>query len=90
MQASPHELDGFFRLFRISGMFHCISGPGAWVMGQGGGSAAVGVPFRGANNVLAALVEWVEEGTAPDTVEGTKFVGDNVGLGVAFQRRHCR
>lgn len=90
MHADSHELDGFFRFFRISGMFHCNSGPGAWVLGQGGGAAAAGVPFESLNNVLAALVEWVENGVAPDTIEGTKFVNDTVQLGVAFQRRHCR
>ncbi|KAL9118283.1 MAG: hypothetical protein Q9187_005173 [Circinaria calcarea] len=77
MNADPQELDDFFRFFRISGMFHCNSGPGAWVLGQGGGAAAAGVPFESSNNVLAALVEWVENGVAPDTIEGTKFVNDN-------------
>ena len=50
----------------------------------------MGVPLEGTNNVLAALVAWVENGTAPETVEGTKFVNDTVGMGVAFRRRHCR
>lgn len=90
MHASSRELDDFFRFFRISGMFHCNSGPGAWVVGQGGGDSAAGVPFKSANNVLAALVDWVEGGVAPDTIEGTKFMNDNVTLGVSFQRRHCR
>lgn len=90
MHASPRELDDFIRFFRISGMFHCNSGPGAWVIGQGGGDSAAGVPFKCANNVLAALVDWVEGGLAPDTIEGTKFVNDNVTLGLSFQRRHCR
>lgn len=90
MQSSPHELDEFFRFFRISGMFHCNSGPGAWVFGQGGGDASAGVPFVSANNVLAALVRWVENRKAPNTIEGTKFVNDTVALGVAFQRRHCK
>jgi hypothetical protein len=90
MQARSAELDEFFRFFRISGMFHCNSGPGAWVIGQGGGASAAGVLFERANNVLAALVDWVENGIAPETIEGTKFVEDNVAMGPAFQRRHCR
>ena len=48
------------------------------------------MPFARADNVLAALVGWVENGVAPDTIEGTKFVNDTVGLGAAFRRRHCR
>lgn len=71
-------------------MFHCNSGPGAWVLGQGGGKAAAGVPFLPENNVLKALVEWVEKGRAPETIEGTKFVDDEVGRAEAFRRRHCR
>jgi hypothetical protein len=89
IQCSSRDLDEFFRFFRISGMFHCNSGPGAWVLGQGGGAAAEGIPFVSQNNVLAALVEWVENGNAPETMEGTKFVNDTVALGVAFKRRHC-
>lgn len=89
MHASSDDLDDFFRFFRISGMFHCNSGPGAWVFGQGGGAAAE-VPFESANNVLAALIKWVEGGVAPDTIDGTKYGNDTVKLGVSFQRRHCR
>lgn len=59
-------------------------------MGQGGGASAAGVPFARANNVLAALVHWVENGTAVDVIVGTKFVNDSVELGVDFRHRHCR
>ena len=90
MKATPSELDEFLRFFRISGMFHCNSGPGAWVFGQGGASAAAGVPFEKENNVLAAMVAWVEHGMAPDTIEGTKFVNDTISRGISFKRKHCR
>lgn len=84
------ELDAFFRLFRVPGMFHCNSGPGAWVLGQGGSGAAAGIQFTPEQNVLAALVAWVEEGKAPETIGGVKFMNDTVGSGVAMGRRHCR
>ena len=90
MSASPEALDKFFRFFRISGMFHCNAGPGGWVIGQGGGASAAGVPFKGEQNVLAALVEWVEKGKAPEAILGTKFVNDTVKSGVLLQRRHCK
>lgn len=90
MGASSNELDDFFRFFRVPGMFHCNSGPGGWVFGQGGGASAAGVPFESTNNVLAALVQWVENGVAVENLIGTKFVNDSVDLGVAFQHRHCR
>lgn len=84
------EMDHFLRFFRISGMNHCNTGPGAWVLGQGGGGSAVGIGFDPRSNVLAALVRWVENGVAPDTMLGTKFVNDTVSLGRQFQREHCR
>ena len=89
-QATSNELDDFLRFFRIPGMFHCNSGPGGWVIGQGGGASATGIPFTSANNVLAAVVQWVENGTAVEEVIGTKFVNDSVDLGVDFQHRHCK
>ena len=89
-QATSDELDYFFRFFRVPGMFHCRSGPGAWVIGGGGGASAAGVPFTSANNVLAAVVQWIENGTAVEDIVGTKFVNDTVSLGVDYQHRHCK
>ncbi len=89
-QQTSNELDAFLRFFRVPGMFHCNSGPGAWVFGQGGGASAAGVPNESANNVLAAVVQWVEYGTAVEEFVGTKFVNDSVDLGVDFQHRHCK
>ena len=90
MNMSASELDHFFRFFRISGMSHCSSGPGAWAFGQGGSPVPTMTPFNRNDNILAALVAWVELGIAPETITGTKYVNDNPELGVAFQRHHCR
>ncbi|KAL8678307.1 MAG: hypothetical protein Q9186_005327 [Xanthomendoza sp. 1 TL-2023] len=90
MQSSPAVMDDFLRFFRIPGMGHCNSGPGAWVFGQGGGAPAAGIPFNAEQNVLAAIVRWVEEEEAVDEILGTKFVEDNVKKGVEYQRRHLR
>lgn len=89
-QRAYETMDDWIRYFRISGMGHCNSGPGAWAFGQGGGKAADGVPFKREKNVLSAMVEWVENGIKPEFLEGTKFVDDDVALGVDFTRRHCR
>jgi hypothetical protein len=86
---TPDQMDELLRYFRISGMFHCSGGPGEWAFGQSG-TASAEVSFRSENNVLAAMVDWVERGIAPETIEGTKFVNDTEGSGVAFRRRHCR
>lgn len=48
------------------------------------------MPFESTNNVLAALVRWVENGTAVEDFVGTKFVNDSIDLGVAFHHRHCK
>ncbi|KAF2632005.1 tannase and feruloyl esterase [Macroventuria anomochaeta] len=88
--SSTAAMDRWIRFFRVSGMNHCNSGPGAWVLGQGGNAAAAGVPFERKKNVLKAVVDWVEQGVAPPYIEGTKFVNDTVSLGVDFTRRHCK
>uniref|UniRef100_A0A0W0EUX7 Carboxylic ester hydrolase n=1 Tax=Moniliophthora roreri TaxID=221103 RepID=A0A0W0EUX7_MONRR len=91
MNLSPSSLDSFYRFFRISGMNHCAGGEGAWQIGQGvGTSSGTEVSLDPEANVLMAMVRWVEEGVAPDTILGTKFVNDSVTAGVAFSRRHCR
>ncbi|KAF1952326.1 tannase and feruloyl esterase [Byssothecium circinans] len=90
MSKTPSELDDFYRFFRISGMFHCNAGPGAWVFGQGGSGSAAGIPFEAEENVLAAIVDWVEKGKAPEGITGTKFVEDDAAKGVSFKRRHCK
>lgn len=82
------EIDPWMRLFRISGMAHCgvgkISGAGAWMFGQNGASAA------GVNNVIDIMVDWVENGKAPETITGTKYWYDTSSFGVQFTRPHCR
>jgi feruloyl esterase len=83
---SPAELDNYVRYFRISGMYHCSSGPGAWMIGQ---NSAL-IPYEGSHNVLAAIVDWVEKGVPPETIEGTKYSNDAVASGISFTRKHCR
>jgi len=92
MSIPPTEVNDFMRLSRISGMSHCATGDGAWQIGQtlqgiGDITSQTLDPER---NVLTALVRWVEEGIAPDTILGTKYINDTVDLGVQFTRRHCR
>jgi hypothetical protein len=36
------------------------------------------------------MIDWVEGGSAPEYMEGTKFVNDTVKNGVDFMRRHCK
>jgi hypothetical protein len=89
------EVGEFFRLFRIGGMAHCHSGPGAWAIGQGGRLGDVDpapkeTGFEPDRNVLAALMEWVERGRRPEEIEGMGLVEDEVGKEVLRMRKHCR
>ncbi|KAJ3753909.1 feruloyl esterase, type B [Lentinula raphanica] len=93
MSLQSKEMDDFLRFFRISGMSHCAEGPGAWEIGQflfGIGGEFTEETLSPERNVLTAIVKWVEEGVAPETILGTKYVNDTKDLGVQFSRRHCR
>jgi len=87
MNLNSAQLDDFYRFFRISGMGHCSGGVGAWNFGQTG--TAVSEMGR-QDNVLMAIVAWVENGVAPEFLRGTKYVNDQKSQGVAFQRKHCK
>ncbi|KAF5379319.1 hypothetical protein D9757_007683 [Collybiopsis confluens] len=93
MGLPPSKLDDFLRFFRISGMSHCATGPGAWQIGQSLAGASGNLTAETLDpdrNVLSAVVRWVEEGIAPETILGTKYVNDSASLGVELSRRHCR
>lgn len=88
MGLSSDQLDEFYRFFKISGMGHCDGGPGATFIGQGIDSNATLDPE---GNVLTAMVRWVEQGVAPETLLGTAYVNETKDSGeIAFQRRHCK
>ncbi|KAJ5613029.1 hypothetical protein N7510_006223 [Penicillium lagena] len=86
MKLPPPDLDEFYRFFTISGMGHCGAGDGAYGIGQGVGTYDGNDPE---DNVLMAMVKWVEEGVPPETVRGAKFV-DGPGSAVEYKRKHCR
>jgi feruloyl esterase len=88
MNLPPSDLDSFYRYFRISGMGHCSGGPGAWNIGQAYSKDPNS--FEPEDNILLAMVNWVEKGVAPDFVRGTKYVNDTAALGVDFRRKHCK
>ncbi|KAH6893131.1 tannase and feruloyl esterase [Thelonectria olida] len=86
MNLPSDELDEFYRYFRISGMGHCSGGAGAYNIGNRQSGYAGDEPE---GNVLSAIVQWVEEGVAPDYVLGTAYT-DVTKAKVAFQRKHCK
>ncbi|KAI2463108.1 tannase and feruloyl esterase [Annulohypoxylon bovei var. microspora] len=83
------EIHDFYRLFFLPGMHHCSGGLGAWSIGN-----AQKYPYDkrlldSRHNALIALVEWVENGTAPKTLVGTKYENDSVGSTITAQRTYC-
>ncbi len=85
--ADPANVGSYLRLFMAPGVWHCSGGPGANVFG--GASAASYAPLDPAYDALAALIVWVENGTAPTQIIATKYVNDDSTQGVAFQRPLC-
>ncbi|KAF5023525.1 hypothetical protein F66182_4392 [Fusarium sp. NRRL 66182] len=87
MGLSNTELDEFYRYFRVSGCGHCDGGDGAARIGNrienlGGNTAD--------SNVLLAIVKWVEEGVAPDTITGQRYANNSLSGELEYERRHCR
>jgi feruloyl esterase len=79
------------RLFMIPGVDHCSGGPGADSFGQIGAAPAGASPER---NVAAALVTWVENGRAPETLVGRHGALPPPGTPATnasqqFERLHC-
>ena len=64
-----HDADSFLRLYMEPGMQHCDNGPGPDFFGQVG-RLTFDDPQHSVN---AALIDWVEKGTAPATIVGTKY-----------------
>ena len=74
-------LDDSVRLFMVPGMYHCRGGPGADGFGGSGQPAAM----DSENDVLWALVRWVEEGTPPARLTSSKIDGGTL----RFTRALC-
>ncbi|KAK5055144.1 hypothetical protein LTR84_012892 [Exophiala bonariae] len=89
MSLSPSELDEFYRFFRVSGMGHCGGGNGAWDIGNRytGRPQAASTPE---DNVLLAMVEWVEEGKAPESITGYGYGKLPTAGNVTTTRKHCK
>jgi feruloyl esterase len=81
----------FMRLYMAPGMWHC----GASVAGGPGPNSFGGMiqqptpSYDPQHNLLAALVQWVEQGVPPDKVIATKYVNDTPQLGIQMQRPIC-
>ncbi|KIY53923.1 feruloyl esterase B precursor [Fistulina hepatica ATCC 64428] len=94
------DLDDFYRFFLIPGMGHCAvtstTMDAPWYIAGDGQAAELGtgvhsVPgFSDAkHDVLLAMLAWVENGTAPDSIIATIYVNDTTHDEVLRQRPLC-
>jgi feruloyl esterase len=87
MQKGLARAQSFYRAFLVPGLYHCSGGPGPIAFGT---SQPAPVSQRDADHdALRALERWVESGTAPTQIIGTKYVDGDPAKGVAFQRPLC-
>ncbi|KZV93225.1 tannase and feruloyl esterase [Exidia glandulosa HHB12029] len=85
----PSAMDEFYRLFLVPGMSHCYMGAAAsaWQIGQIGFSVWSN---SSDSHALFALVDWVEKGSAPETLRGSTSVSVNTTVATPSTRRHCK
>lgn len=94
-------VDDFYRFFVVPGMQHCMGTPDSvrapWYFAgpnQAGalGNGTYGVPgFRdAAHDELLALMAWVEQGTAPETLVATEWEDEATRETVLRQRPICK
>ncbi|MFV0643957.1 MAG: tannase/feruloyl esterase family alpha/beta hydrolase, partial [Sphingomonadaceae bacterium] len=78
------KLSESVRLFMVPGMYHCRGGPGADIFGASG-QLPLANGADPSRDVLWALIRWVEEGKAPDSIVAAK----NPPGAPGFTRRLC-
>ncbi|KAI0359937.1 feruloyl esterase-like protein [Trametes cingulata] len=86
------DIDDYYRLFLVPGMNHCHGGFAANAFGSVEQASNDNPPlsFNPEHNVLAAMVQWVEQGVAPETIVAANYKDNNVTNGVGFTRPLCR
>ena len=82
-QGGQRKTADFFRFFLIPGMAHCGGGPGLNDCGQ---NLGLSVNQDGSHDIMTALIQWVEKGTAPEKIIATAFNDGDSKKGVRFQR----
>ncbi|GAA5825467.1 hypothetical protein JCM5353_005313 [Sporobolomyces roseus] len=91
----PQDLDDSYRMFEVPGMNHCSGGPGAYNFGQGSqkplalNGTGQSSEFDKKHDMVLALLDWVENGNAPDEIIASSYKDANKSEGIAFQRKLC-
>lgn len=82
-QGGQTKTSDFFRFFLIPGMAHCGGGPGLNDCGQNLGMM---VTQDSNHDIMTALIQWVEKGTAPEKIIATAFTDGDSKKEIRFQR----
>jgi feruloyl esterase len=83
------QLQGSARLFLLPGVEHCGSGGGEGPDAVGSEHGLPAPQVDAEHDVLAALAQWVESGTAPEKLIATKYQGDDPAKPILMQRPAC-
>ncbi|GME23712.1 hypothetical protein GTA08_BOTSDO07411 [Neofusicoccum parvum] len=94
------DVDEFYRFFLVPGMQHCSGTPdnmnAPWYFAGPNQASVLGSDVHSVpgfsdpeHDVLLAMMAWVENGTAPTQIIGTKFDNDTVHDTVLRQRPLC-
>ncbi|HEY1887327.1 MAG TPA: tannase/feruloyl esterase family alpha/beta hydrolase, partial [Roseiarcus sp.] len=85
----PEPFQNSARLFLFPGVEHCGIGGGEGPNGFGGEHGRPAPEVDADHDVLAALAQWVETGTAPEKLIATKYQGDDPTKPIVMQRPAC-
>ncbi len=88
LQQGGPTVPSFLTLYMAPGVWHCNGGPGANAFGNLSAQLPP-APTNPTDDVLGALVNWVEKGVQPGIITATKYVNDDASQGIAFQRPLC-
>ena len=82
-----NKIDSFYRMFLGTGVSHCRDGAGPNAIN---GASGLPSPSRDPKvDVVEALVEWVENGIAPEQITATRYVDNDPDKGIDSQRPWC-
>jgi hypothetical protein len=81
------DTEEFARLFMVPGYHHCSGGPGPNHFGAPGHARVnLNDPER---DLMGAIVQWVEQGVAPEKIVGTRFAANDPARGAVMTRPFC-
>jgi len=72
------KTESFLRLFMVPGMGHCFGGPGPSLFGGPRSIVSSQIAIDPEHDVLSALEQWVEKGSAPNYIIAAHLTNDTL------------